>query len=138
MFNDVGANPASFARYVRDMVAACSANASLRFGIDVAAEPALLAPFHRIVVAPAGLSARHRRAGDGPPGARRRTLAGHIADHDIAQGGDWFYYRARKPTADDFTWLAKPADRHRDRRPASPARARKRSPAPSKRRCCRR
>ena len=21
---------------------------------------------------------------------------------------DWFYYRARKPTADDFTWLAKP------------------------------
>ncbi len=21
---------------------------------------------------------------------------------------DWFYYRARKPTADDFTWLARP------------------------------
>jgi hypothetical protein len=21
---------------------------------------------------------------------------------------DWFYYRARKPTAENFTWLAKP------------------------------
>src|SRR4029079_5027331 len=48
----VGANPASFARYVGDMVAACQRKrVTFRFGTDIAVQPELLAPFHRIVVA---------------------------------------------------------------------------------------
>src|SRR6185436_13172893 len=63
MFNDVGANPASFERYIRDMVAACEKKrVTFRFGTDVARQPSLLAPFHRIVIAagatyPAGTGA---------------------------------------------------------------------------------
>ena len=52
MFNDVGANPASFERYIRDMVAACQRKrVTFRFDTDVTDEPDLLAPFDRIVVA---------------------------------------------------------------------------------------
>src|SRR4051794_41710022 len=52
MFNDVGASPASFARYVRDMVAACERKrVTFRFGTDITEQPELLAPLHRIVVA---------------------------------------------------------------------------------------
>jgi len=110
MFNDVGANPASFARYVGDMVAACQRKrVTFRFGTDVAAEPALLAPFHRIVVAtgaayPLGtgalaMSLLERGAGHWPVVSQIMTWP---------KVRDWFYYRARKPTADDFTRLAKP------------------------------
>src|SRR5712675_459283 len=42
MFNDVGANPASFVRYVRDMVAACQRKrVTFRFGTDITEQPAL-------------------------------------------------------------------------------------------------
>ena len=110
MFNDVGANPASFARYVRDMVAACQRKrVTFRFGTDVTEEPALLAPFDRIVVAtgaayPLGTGALamgllERGAGHWPVVSQIMTSP---------KVRDWFYYRARKPTADDFTWLAKP------------------------------
>ena len=52
MFNEVGANPASFERYIQDMVAACERKGvTFRFDTDVAREPELLAPFDRIVVA---------------------------------------------------------------------------------------
>jgi len=110
MFNDVGANPASFARYVRDMVAACQRKrVTFRFDTDITEQPALLAPFHRIVVAtgaayPLGTGALamgllERGAGRWPGGSQIMTAP---------KVRDWFYYRARKPTAEDFTWLAKP------------------------------
>jgi len=110
MFNDVGANPASFARYVGDMVAACQRKrVPFRLETDVAVEPVLLAPFHRIVVAtgaayPAGTGALAMRLLE--RGAGRWPVVSQIMTSPKVR--DWFYYRARKPTAYDFTWLAKP------------------------------
>ena len=52
LFQDVHANPASFARYVNDMVAACvKKGVTFRYGADVLRTPDLLAPFDRIVIA---------------------------------------------------------------------------------------
>ena len=110
MFQEVGANPASFERYVRDMVAACQRKQVVfQFGADVTREPALLAPFHRIVVAtgaayPLGLgplvmSLLDRGAGHWPLVSRLMTMP---------PVRDWFYYRARKATASHFTRLAQP------------------------------
>jgi hypothetical protein len=110
MFNDVGANPASFERYIRDMVAACEMKrVTFRLGTDVTRQPALLAPFQRIVIAtgaayPAGTGALamgllERGAGHWPLVSRIMTWP---------KVRDWFYYRARKATGDDFVWLAQP------------------------------
>jgi hypothetical protein len=110
MFNDVAANPASFDRYIGDMVAACRrAHVTLRFGTDVARQPGLLEPFDRIVVAtgaayPVGTGALamgllERGAGRWPVVSRAMTSP---------KVRDWFYYRARRATAGDFTRLAKP------------------------------
>jgi hypothetical protein len=86
MFNDVGANPASFARYVRDMVAACSASASPSASNRHHGEPALLAPF----IASWWRPARPIRSAP----ARWRWACWSAApdtgrwcrDHDVAQG----------------------------------------------------
>jgi 2,4-dienoyl-CoA reductase-like NADH-dependent reductase (Old Yellow Enzyme family) len=110
MFQEVGANPASFERYVRDMVAACQKKGvAFHFGTDVSRSRNLLAPFHRIVVAtgaayPAGLGSLamnllDRGAGHWPGVSRLMTNA---------KVRDWFYYRARRATGDDFVWLARP------------------------------
>ena len=78
MFQEVEANPASFERYIDDMVAACRRKGvSFRFATDVAREPGLLAPFDRIVVATGaairfGLGPLAMR----PARSRRRPLAG--------------------------------------------------------------
>jgi protoporphyrinogen oxidase len=110
MFNEVGANPASFERYIRDMVAACERKrVTFRFGTDVTKEPALLAPFHRIVVAtgaayPLGTGAL--AMGLLERGAGRWPVVSRIMTSPKVR--DWFYHRARKPTADRFTWLAQP------------------------------
>ena len=60
MFNDVGADPASFERYIRDMVAACERETRdvPDYDIDVRREPNLLAPFDRIVVATDAVATR--------------------------------------------------------------------------------
>ena len=110
MFNDVGANPASFARYIRDMVAACQGKrVTFRFGIDVAREPGALAPFDRIVVA----TGAAYPLGTGPlamrlleQGAGRWPILSRIMTSSGVR--DWFYYRARKATGDDFIRLANP------------------------------
>ena len=92
------------------MVAACEKKrVTFRFGTDVARQPSLLAPFHRIVIAtgatyPAGTGALamgllEHGAGHWPLVSRIMTLP---------KVRDWFYYRARKPTADRFARLAKP------------------------------
>ena len=110
MFQEVGANPASFARYIRDMVAACETNGvTFRLNTDVAREPELLAPFDRIVVAtgafyPFGtgslvMGLLGRGAGHWPVVSQLMTKP---------KLRNWFYYRARKPTADRFTRFAQP------------------------------
>jgi hypothetical protein len=110
MFNDVGANPASFERYIRDMVAACERKGvEFQFGADVARQPDLLAPFDRIVVAtgadyPLGAKALvmgllERGAGHWPVLSRIMTWP---------KVRDWFYYRLRKPSGARFAALAQP------------------------------
>jgi 2,4-dienoyl-CoA reductase-like NADH-dependent reductase (Old Yellow Enzyme family) len=110
LFQEVRANPASFARYVNDMVAACvKKGVTFRYGADVLQTPGLLAPFDRIVIA----SGAHYRFGLGPlaralldlgaahwPGLR--TIFSHSAFRD------WFYHRARQGTGEALRALARP------------------------------
>jgi dimethylglycine catabolism A len=110
LFQGVEANERSFERYIADLVVACTLKGvTFKYGINVAAQPALLAPFDRIVVA---------------TGARYRFGLGPIATRALDWGighwpafarwlskdrvRDWFYYQARLPTADHFTRLAQP------------------------------
>jgi 2,4-dienoyl-CoA reductase-like NADH-dependent reductase (Old Yellow Enzyme family) len=110
MFNDVGANPASFERYIGDMVAACQRKrVTFRFDTDVTRQPDLLAPFDRIVVAtgaayPLGAGALAMRLLE--HGAGRWPVLSRIMTSPKVR--DWFYYRARKPTAGRFAALAGP------------------------------
>ncbi|MSP45732.1 MAG: hypothetical protein EXQ83_07680 [Xanthobacteraceae bacterium] len=110
MFQEVGANPASFERYVRDMVAACEKKrVAFRFGIDIAHDRGLLAPFHRVVVAtgadyPLGLGPLAMSLLES--GAGRWPLVSRLMTSPKVR--DWFYYRARKASAPKFAWLAKP------------------------------
>jgi 2,4-dienoyl-CoA reductase-like NADH-dependent reductase (Old Yellow Enzyme family) len=113
MFNDVEAAPGSFARYVRDMIAACERkHVTFRFNTNVLDEPEVLAPFDRIVVA----TGASYPLGTGVPamamlelGAGRWPLVSQIMKSPKVR--DWFYYRARKPTGDRFTSLARPGQK---------------------------
>ena len=109
MFQEVEANPASFVRYIDDMVAACRRKGvtfQLRHRCsDIPScwrrsTGSWWRPARPIRSAPA--------AGDGLAGSRRRALAGGFADHDVSPVRDWFYYRAASPPADRFARLAKP------------------------------
>jgi 2,4-dienoyl-CoA reductase-like NADH-dependent reductase (Old Yellow Enzyme family) len=110
LFNDSEANPASFERYVNDMVAACKRRKVVfRFGADVARDPALLAPFHRVVVA----TGAAYQLGSGrlamsllERGAGRWPVLSHLMRRPRIR--DWFYYRARRATSGRFANLAKP------------------------------
>ena len=110
MFQEVGANPASLERYIRDMVAAClRKGATFRLATDVTRVPGLLAPFDRIVVA----TGAHYRFGLGPSAMALLDLGGGhwpglsrlMAEPTLR---DWFYYRGRSATGDRFRRLAKP------------------------------
>ena len=109
LFQEVEANPASFERYIADMVAACEKKGvSFRYSTDVCARPDVLMPFDRIVVA---------------TGAAYRFGLGTIAPLSLDAGAgrwpgiaqlmsspklrDWFYYRARQATGGKFKPLAK-------------------------------
>jgi threonine dehydrogenase-like Zn-dependent dehydrogenase len=113
LFQEVRADPASFERYVRDMVAACTRKGvSFRYGVDVTQAPDLLAPFDRIVIA----SGARYRGGLGP-------LATWLLDRGAAQWPglrgifsngvvrDWFYYRGRKATGATLRALARPGQK---------------------------
>jgi dimethylglycine catabolism A len=110
LFQEVVASEASFARYIGDLVAVCTRNGvKFRFRCDVAAEPDVLAPFDRIVIA---TGARYR-FGLGP--IAETLLDGGIARWPLvsrvlssARVRDWFYFRARCATADRFRPLVKP------------------------------
>ena len=113
LFQEVAASEASFARYIDDLVAACTAKgAKFRWRCDVAADPGVLAPFDRIVIA----TGAGYRFGLGPIatkmlawGIARSPLLCHF--FSAATFRDWFYYRARRATADRFRQLAKPGQR---------------------------
>ncbi len=110
LFQEVEANEQSFERYVADLVAACvRKGVKFRFETDVARTPMLLGPFDRIVVA---TGARYR-FGLGPIattlldlGAGRWPPLARILSRPEFR--DWFYYKARKGTAERFTRLVKP------------------------------
>jgi len=110
LFQGVEANERSFERYIADLVAACMyKGVAFKYGINIASRPALLAPFDRIVVA---TGARYRY-GLGPLTTkalywgigRWPSVAQFLSKAAVR---DWFYYRARRPTADRFTRLAGP------------------------------
>jgi dimethylglycine catabolism A len=110
LFQEVAASALSFERYIADLFAACARKGvSFRFETDVTHQPEILAPFDRIVIA---------------TGARYRYGLGAVATTMLDLGAgrwpgfarlfsmrafrDWFYYRARRGTADRFKALAKP------------------------------
>jgi hypothetical protein len=110
LFQEVEANENSFARFIDDLAAACAMNGVVfRYATDVTAQPELLAPFDRIVIA----SGAAYRFGLG-------ALAEWLLDRHVARlpgiarlfasppVRDWFYYRARRATAARFTPLARP------------------------------
>ena len=113
LFQEVVANQDSFDRYVRQLVAACTAKGTVfRYGTDVIRAPELLAPFDRIVIATGaayrfGLGGLPRTllnggAGDWP-GVRRLFTAPAVRD--------WFYHRARRPTGEAVRRLARPGQK---------------------------
>jgi 2,4-dienoyl-CoA reductase-like NADH-dependent reductase (Old Yellow Enzyme family) len=110
LFQEVAANEKSFARYVADLAAACERQGvALCFDIDVTAQPELLAPFDRIVVA----TGADYRFGLGPlakrmleKGAGRWPVLAQM--FSVPALRNWFYYRARRGTAERFRRLAKP------------------------------
>ncbi len=110
LFQEVAANEKSFRRYIADLVAACAMkNVEFRFGTDVTAAPDLLAPFDRIVIA----TGAAYRFGLGP-------LVQSLLDSRLARAPglallfssnalrEWFYYSARRGTAERFKALARP------------------------------
>jgi 2,4-dienoyl-CoA reductase-like NADH-dependent reductase (Old Yellow Enzyme family) len=110
LFQEVETNEKSFARYVADLVAACEMKGvAFRFATDVTADPKLLAPFDRIVIATGatyrfGLGAFANRALDRGIG----RAPGFARLFSNAALRDWFYYKARRATAARFERLAKP------------------------------
>jgi tRNA-dihydrouridine synthase len=110
MFQEVEANPASFSRYIDDMAQACwRKNVVFQFDTDVERNPALLAPFSRIVVAtgasyPLGLGAL--AMGLLERGAGRWPVVSRLLK--AAALRNWFYYRARRATGARFMPLARP------------------------------
>jgi protoporphyrinogen oxidase len=113
LFQEVRANPFSFARYVDGMMALCEQRGvTFRYATDVARTPDLLAPFDRVVIA---------------TGARYRFGLGGLATALLGAGAahwpglrqvfsnpafrDWFYYRGRQATGDALWALARPGQK---------------------------
>jgi threonine dehydrogenase-like Zn-dependent dehydrogenase len=113
MFQGVEAAELSFTAYIDDLAAACSRKGvTFRFGTDITTRRDLLEPFDRIVVAtgaayPFGLGPLVMAAlGSGIgrwPGIARLLSRPALRD--------WFYHRARQPTAARFVALARPGQR---------------------------
>ncbi|MGH6737851.1 MAG: NAD(P)-binding protein, partial [Bradyrhizobium sp.] len=110
MFQEVEANPASFVRYIDDMAQACwRKRVAFQFSTDVERDPAVLAPFNRIVVAtgasyPLGMGALAMGLLD--RGAGHWPVFSSLLSNAALR--NWFYYRARRPTGPRFTRLAMP------------------------------
>ncbi|HEU5272906.1 MAG TPA: NAD(P)-binding protein, partial [Xanthobacteraceae bacterium] len=107
LFQEVRANPASFARYIDGLVAACAQKGvTFRFNTDLKSVVGELQTFDRVVLA---------------TGARYRFGTGGIVEPLLALGAarwpgiaalfsnpavrDWFYYKARRPGGTAFAEL---------------------------------
>jgi 2,4-dienoyl-CoA reductase-like NADH-dependent reductase (Old Yellow Enzyme family) len=109
-FQEVAASERSFDRYIVDLVAACvRKGVGFQYEMDVMALPGLLAPFDRIVIA----TGAAYRFGLGPIettlldwGIGRWWGFQHLFSLNSVR--DWFYYRARRATEQQFTSLARP------------------------------
>jgi len=109
LFQEVVANEASFARYIDDLVRACTRDGvTFRYGVDVTREPGVLAPFNRVVVA----TGADYRFGLGQVvplllrlGAARWPGVAGLMKNDWVR--DWFYHRARRASADRFQRLVR-------------------------------
>ncbi len=108
LFQDVEASERSFARYIQQLVLACTARGvDIRYGADPARAPALLRGFDRIVIA---TGARYRFGLGGLAMGLLDLGVGHwpglkqIFSHPRFR--DWFYHRARYGTAADVArWV---------------------------------
>ncbi len=113
LFQEVEATPRSFERYIADMVAACKMKGvTFQFSTDVLANPAVLAPFDRIVIA-TGASYRFGLGAIAPlsldSGAARWPGIAQLMSAPKLR--DWFYYRARRATGQRFKALARPGQK---------------------------
>jgi dimethylglycine catabolism A len=110
LFQEVKASEKSFSRYIADLVAACEMDGiTFRFATDVRDDPELLLPFDRIVIA----SGATYRYGMGALttwsldlGISRLPAFARIFSSDKLR--NWFYYRARRGSAERFKSLARP------------------------------
>jgi dimethylglycine catabolism A len=110
LFQEVEASDQSFARYIDDMTAACKKKGVVfRFATDVTADPSLLTPFDRIVIA----TGAAYRFGLGPfatwaldSGAARWPGVARLLSN--AKLRDWFYYRGRRASTGGFKRLTRP------------------------------
>src|SRR5262249_60694772 len=96
---------------IAQVVAACAyKGVACKYGVNVAAQTELLAPFDRLVVA---TGARYRFGlGPAATAALRWGIgrwSGVTPWLSKAAVRDWFYHRARLPTADRITRLTRPA-----------------------------
>ena len=114
LFQEVEANEQSFVRYIANMVAACEGRGvKFYYATDIAARPALLEPFDRVVVA-TGANYRHRGFG---------RLATWMLDRGLARASgmarlfsmpklrNWFYYDARIATGGRVRKLVRPGQK---------------------------
>ena len=113
LFQEVVANPFSLARYIDDLVAACTRKGVVfRFKVDVAKSPDQLAPFDRIVIAS---GARYRFGLGGAATALLNAGAGRwpglrsIFSNDTIR--DWFYHKGRRATGNALRKLARPGQK---------------------------
>jgi 2,4-dienoyl-CoA reductase-like NADH-dependent reductase (Old Yellow Enzyme family) len=110
LFQEVAANEASFAAYIAELVRACAQRGVIfRYSIDVTRSPDSLGGFDRIVIA---TGARYRfgigrlvtalleRGAGRWPGFRRLFSAPWFRE--------WFYFRARRGTADAVRPVLRP------------------------------
>jgi dimethylglycine catabolism A len=111
LFQEVEANEESFERYIVHLVTACEMHGvQFRYATDVAARPALLEPFDRIVIA-TGAEYRHHRLGRLATWMLDRGLArapGTVRLFSSPKLRNWFYYEARVATGSRFRALARP------------------------------
>ncbi len=113
LYQEVEASERSFERYIADLASACEMKGVVfRLATDINALPGLLSPFDRIVVA----TGAEYRFGLG-------AVVNWLLDRNVARAPgltrllswpalrEWFYFRGRRATGDDFRKLARPGQR---------------------------
>jgi 2,4-dienoyl-CoA reductase-like NADH-dependent reductase (Old Yellow Enzyme family) len=113
LFQEVRANPTSFARYVADMVALCERKGVVfRYGVDILRSADALAPFDRVVIAS---GADYRFGLGGLAAALLDRGAAHwpglraLASNPAVR--EWFYHTARRGTGERLRKLARPGQK---------------------------